>query len=144
MSTGLLEKPNLETTNSRESFLNMFTRKLTEDTDSTSVFGKPIEREGVTVIPVARMIWAFGGGGGVNQNPNQEGQGGAGLVTAQPVGFIEIRQGKAIYHPIFNLVSLLGLMMRFNTLILLAFGKRKIVVNKAMPKEAKKAAHSTK
>jgi uncharacterized spore protein YtfJ len=28
------------------------------------VFGEPIERDGVTVIPVANVMGAFGGGGG--------------------------------------------------------------------------------
>jgi uncharacterized spore protein YtfJ len=30
----------------------------------STVFGEPVDREGITVIPVARMRFAFGGGGG--------------------------------------------------------------------------------
>ena len=28
-----------------------------------AVFGQPVEREGITVIPVAKVRWGFGGGG---------------------------------------------------------------------------------
>jgi hypothetical protein len=71
-----------------------------------AIFGDPVEREGVTVIPVGRLRWAFGGGGG--RGPGGEGQGdgegegagGGGGVTASPAGYIEIRDGTASYRPV--------------------------------------------
>ena len=31
---------------------------------TSTVFGEPVERDGLTVIPVAKARWGFGGGGG--------------------------------------------------------------------------------
>ena len=68
-----------------------------------SVFGDPIERDGITIIPVARVRWGFGGGAGgpIAVGPGRiddssisdatpTGTGGGGGVTADPVGYLEI------------------------------------------------------
>ena len=60
---------------------------------SSAVFGEPVEREGVTVIPVARASWGFGGGAG--GEPPNEGLGGGGGSMVSPIGFIELRSGRA-------------------------------------------------
>jgi len=60
-----------------------------------AVFGEAVERDGVTVIPVARVSWGFGGGDG-----EDEGHGGGGGAIAGPHGFIEIEGGRARYRPI--------------------------------------------
>jgi uncharacterized spore protein YtfJ len=65
--------------------------------NAQAVFGAPVEREGVTVIPVAKAAWGFGGGGG--SRLEDEGSGGGGLATVTPQGFIEIRNGEASYRP---------------------------------------------
>ncbi len=72
------------------------------------VYGEPVTRGEVTVIPVARVRWGFGGGGGTGTNKNPEtgepqtgqGSGGGGGVDARPAGFIEIADGKATFQPI--------------------------------------------
>lgn len=56
---------------------------------ASNVFGAAIEREGVTVVPVARTSWAFGGGGG-SDDTGSAGSGGGGGAKARPIGFIEI------------------------------------------------------
>ncbi len=63
-----------------------------------AVFGEPVERDGVTVIPVAKASWGFGGGGG--GEGKDEGHGGGGGASAGPQGFIEIEGGRATYRPI--------------------------------------------
>ncbi len=63
-----------------------------------AVFGEPVERDGATVIPVAKVSWAFGGGGG--GEGEDEGHGGGGGAIAGPHGFIEIEGGRARYRPI--------------------------------------------
>lgn len=66
--------------------------------NARAVFGDPVERDGVTVIPVAKVRYGFGGGGGVNAEAEGEanqGAGGGGGVSASPVGYIEIRDGRA-------------------------------------------------
>ncbi|HEY8000444.1 MAG TPA: spore germination protein GerW family protein [Solirubrobacterales bacterium] len=65
---------------------------------ASAVFGKPVEREGVTVIPVARARWGFGGGSGTSQEGSGGGGGGAGIVS--PLGYIEVREGGAEFKPI--------------------------------------------
>lgn len=63
-----------------------------------TVFGDPVEREHVTVIPVARVRWGVGGGGGAA--PEGSGSGGGGGVAADPIGYIEITSGGATFRPI--------------------------------------------
>ena len=65
--------------------------------DARQVYGEPVEREGTTVIPVARVQWGFGGGT-MGQGLHERGGGGGG-VRATPAGFIEIRSGKAEFRP---------------------------------------------
>jgi len=63
-----------------------------------AVFGEPVEREGVTVIPVARVRWGVGGGGGAGQEGS--GSGGGGGVAADPIGYIDITSAGAAFRPI--------------------------------------------
>jgi uncharacterized spore protein YtfJ len=76
-----------------------------------AVFGEPVERDGVTVIPVAKVRYGFGGGGGggmsgsslddLEEAPEMgEGGGGGGGMMASPVGYIEITKGGAHFEPI--------------------------------------------
>ncbi|HEY6057290.1 MAG TPA: spore germination protein GerW family protein [Candidatus Limnocylindrales bacterium] len=71
-----------------------------------AVFGAPIERGDLTIVPVARVRWAFGGGSGSfgEAGGALEGQGsgagGGGGVTADPIGYIEIDHEGAAFRPI--------------------------------------------
>src|SRR5687768_11917474 len=85
-----------------------------------AVFGDPIERDGITVIPVAKVRWGFGGGAGrgpIAMGPGIEGQapeislsediresgagsGGGGGATADPIGYLEIGPDGANFRPI--------------------------------------------
>jgi len=80
---------------------------------ASTVFGEAVEREGVTVIPVARARFGFGGGGGAGGREGEEGSGGGGgggaIVT--PAGYIEVRDGEARFRRIFNPVDLLVVAM---------------------------------
>ena len=70
---------------------------------SSAVFGTPVEREGITVIPVAKLQWGFGAGGGSGATNGQElgsGGGGGGGVNASPIGYIAVSNGQAQFHPI--------------------------------------------
>src|SRR5262245_47291629 len=58
------------------------------------VYGGPIESEGVTVVPVAK-VGGGGGGGGDNEN---NGGGGFGL-GAKPVGAYVIKDGDVSWQP---------------------------------------------
>ena len=58
------------------------------------VYGDPIETEGVTVVPVAK-VGGGGGGGGDNEN---NGGGGFG-IGAKPVGVYVIKDGDVSWQP---------------------------------------------
>lgn len=75
---------------------------LGRNASASAVFGAPVERDGVTVIPVARVRWGVGGGGGRGRRKGQtdDGFGGGGGVQAAPLGFIEVRDGGARYRRI--------------------------------------------
>jgi uncharacterized spore protein YtfJ len=78
--------------------------------EASTVFGEPVERDGVTVIPVARARFGFGGGGGAGAHAGDEGSGGGGGGGAwvSPVGYIEIRDGNAEFKRISGPVDLLA------------------------------------
>ena len=74
----------------------------------SAVFGEPVEREGLTVIPVAKARFGFGGGGGSGTGAAEgSGGGGGGGGAVSPVGFIEVRDGSAEFKRILTPVDLL-------------------------------------
>ena len=85
-------------TSSADRFISAMAEKLGAVAKAATVFGEPVERDGVTVIPVAKARWGFGGGAG--QRKDEDGAGGGGGVQVTPVGFIEIRNDEAKFRPI--------------------------------------------
>jgi uncharacterized spore protein YtfJ len=67
--------------------------------NAASVFGTPVERDGVTVIPVATIRFGIGGGGGSDAGKGQGGEGGGGAGTATAAGYIEIKNGRSRFVP---------------------------------------------
>jgi uncharacterized spore protein YtfJ len=65
------------------------------------VFGDPFERDGVTVIPVAKLIGGGGGGGG-EITEGQGGGSGFGLL-AWPVGVYVVKDGEVRFEPALDL-----------------------------------------
>ena len=62
------------------------------------VYGDPYERNGVTVIPAARVQGGAGGGGG--EGPDGVGGSGGGFgVNAKPVGAFVIRGDEVAWRP---------------------------------------------
>ncbi len=68
----------------------------------STVFGEPVERENITVIPVGKARFAFGGGGGAGEREGKGGSGGGGGAAAvvSPVGYIEVHDGTARFKRI--------------------------------------------
>ena len=65
------------------------------------VFGEPIERNGVTVVPVVRLA-AGGGGRGGDGGPERDGgpaRGGGYGLKAMPAGVFVIRNGSVHWRP---------------------------------------------
>ncbi len=74
------------------------------------VFGEAVERDGVTVIPVAEVAGGGGGGGGADEE-GQEGMGGGFGLRARPAGVYVIDGGAVTWRPAVDpnrLVSALG------------------------------------
>ena len=82
----------------QDSFLDRLAQRLGGTANAATIFGAPVERGDVTVIPVAKAAFGFGGGSGTQSG--NEGSGGGGGVRVAPVGYIEIRPGIVVYTPI--------------------------------------------
>ena len=103
-----------------DGFVERLAERVAGKASVRSVFGDPIERDGVTVVPVARVRWGFGGGAGsgpVAVGPGRaggppfsdtdanadviaapgSGTGGGGGATADPIGYLEIRPDGATF-----------------------------------------------
>lgn len=72
------------------------------------VFGDPIQIDGITVIPTARVSGGAGGGGGESTASDEPGSGfGGGFgMDARPVGVYEIRDGEVTWKPAVDVTRL--------------------------------------
>ena len=83
---------------SDSTFIERIADSLQLHASAKQVYGEPVEHDGTTVIPVARVQWGFGGGG-IGRGVAERGGGGGG-ARAYPVGFIHLRDGHAEFRPI--------------------------------------------
>ncbi|MFI9832174.1 GerW family sporulation protein [Streptomyces sp. NPDC051913] len=92
----------LDAARASTTLLERLAEKLGGKATVGAVYGEPITRDGVTVVPVARVSFGFGGGAGHESGAarSADGGGGGGGVDARPLGYIEIRNGTAVYKPI--------------------------------------------
>ena len=86
---------------------------MTGTHDSLSVrrcYGKPMNLDGVTVIPVARVSGGAGGGGGEGTDENEASGGGFGTgfgLRVNPIGVYEVRDGSVVWKPTVDVNRLL-------------------------------------
>ena len=102
-----------------EGFVERMAERVGAKASIKTVFGDPIERDGITIIPVAKVRWGFGGGAGSGPVPvgpgragdagtigasdisqGGSGSGGGGGVAADPIGYLEIGPDGATFRPI--------------------------------------------
>lgn len=86
-----------------QSLLERLSQQLSTTAKAQAVYGTPVERDGITVIPVARARYGFGGGGGGGTQPGEAAGAGLGAgagVSLTPVGYIELREGRSRFRPI--------------------------------------------
>jgi len=92
-----------------------------------SVFGEPIQAEGKTVVPVAKVSFGFGAGGGTAPRnggaAEKEGGGGGGGVRACPAGALEISATQTRFIPFADL-RLLAAVFAAGALIGTLFARR--------------------
>jgi uncharacterized spore protein YtfJ len=78
--------------------------RLAEAATVRRAFGDPIEQNGTTILPVARV--AGGGGGGEGGGPGadaEHGSGGGYGLRVTPAGVFVIRDGQVSWEPAFDL-----------------------------------------
>jgi uncharacterized spore protein YtfJ len=73
-----------------------------------SVFGEAIQANGKTIVPVAKVSYAFGGGSGSGKDgahPERQGEGGGGggALLALPAGALEITDTSTRFVPFMDL-----------------------------------------
>ena len=97
-----------------ESLAERIVRQVGISSSAETVFGQSVEAHGYTVIPVARVYFAYGGGSGpelaarVVERPPEgrvapalsSGGGGGGIGFARPAGYIEIGPGGTRFVPV--------------------------------------------
>jgi len=73
--------------------------KLGQKAGASAVFGEPVVRDGVTVVPVAQMIIGTGAGSGSSAS-GEAGEGGGGGALTRPLGYIEVSDDGAAFVPL--------------------------------------------
>ena len=94
---------------SEQTFVERIAALIQTSASARQVFGEPVERDGATIIPVARVQWGFGGGG-LGHGAVERGGGGGGVRTTA-IGYIEIRNGTSVFRPIFDTTELAALIL---------------------------------
>ncbi len=99
--------------------------KFSIQRDVSLVYGDPIELDNKRVLPVAKVSYAVGGGGGYSGECEGsavgQGEGGGGHIVIKPVGVYEITSGKVTFKPVveFRFVVFLVTICTFGVILLL-------------------------
>ena len=105
----IAEKTMEQQTLHRPTLIERLAEVLGGSADARTVYGEAVMHEGVTVIPVAKIAYGFGGGTGSSKEGNGEGCGGG--ISASPVGYIEITNGQTSFRRIPDPLALAPLIM---------------------------------
>jgi len=96
-------------------FFGSIADKLFGSASVKAVYGEPIETQGKTIIPVARVAYGFGGGYGESKDNKQEGRnseggGVGGGLAVKPVGVIEVTEEETRFIPLSGKKKLAGML----------------------------------
>ncbi len=125
-----------------DGFVERMAERVGAKASVRAVFGDPIERDGLTIIPVARVRWGFGGGAGrgpiavgpgidgqgapadeaTDQRAPGSGTGGGGGVAADPIGYLEIGVEGATFRPITTPMPSPALLVAIGVTVVLVLG----------------------
>ncbi|PRY10163.1 sporulation protein YtfJ [Pontibacter ummariensis] len=100
-----MEQNNAEGGATQKTFVERIAENLGGVANAERVYGNPVERDGLTIIPVAKAQFGFGGGAG--KKAGEEGSGGGGGISLTPIGYIEMKQGNSQFRPIRDQQTLL-------------------------------------
>lgn len=73
--------------------------QIKETVRSETVVGAPVQAEDSVIIPVSRVSFGFGAGGGA-RDEGKSGMGTGGGATVEPVAFVVVSKGKAQLLPL--------------------------------------------
>jgi uncharacterized spore protein YtfJ len=92
-----------------DEILGALAERIGAQFSAATVYGTPIERDGVTVVPVATARFGIGAGSGSDPSKGQDGEGGGagGGVTA--AGYIELKEGRSRFVPVVHPARMLTL-----------------------------------
>ena len=96
---------------SLQEFVQSIVDRLHASGDVKTVFGEPIEAEGRTIIPIAKIIYGFGGGSGGAKSESGNGRAGQGIgggIAVRPAGVLEIRDDTTEFIPFDDKKKLFG------------------------------------
>ena len=89
---------------STQAVLQSLKESILSQASVKAIYGESISAHGKTIIPVARIMYAYGAGAGTggvgDTSARVEGGGGGGGVRAMPVGVIEISDQQTRFVPI--------------------------------------------
>ena len=77
------------------------------------VYGEPYEKDGLTVIPAARVSGGGGGGAGKDEKGG-DGSGGGFAVSGRPAGAYVVRHGDVTWRPAVDpnrIIAVMGLVL---------------------------------
>lgn len=90
----------------KSQFLESLAQRLQSNASVKAVFGEPVEAQGKTIIPVAKIAYGLGGGYGKLENSKSDsasqpnmGEGGGGGIIARPIGVVEISRKRTRFIP---------------------------------------------
>ena len=89
--------------NKLNSMMNTAMEKVREMVDTNTIVGQPITiPEGVTLVPISKVSFGFGGGGGDYGKNAKDGFGGgsAAGVKISPVAFLVVKDGSVRMMPV--------------------------------------------
>lgn len=89
-------------------FLELLAEKMESTATVKKIYGDPVEAQGKTVIPVAKVSYGLGGGFGKEKTHDEQGreeerpagQSGGGGIMVSPVGVFEIDHDGARFVPL--------------------------------------------
>ena len=92
-----------------EQILATLAQHVSARLNASTVFGSPVERDGVTIIPVAAVRFTFGGGCGGDSEHGGEGKGGGAIGRGTATGYIELKDGRSRFVPTVDPARVLAL-----------------------------------
>ncbi len=110
--------------------------QIKEAVRSETVIGAPVQTADTVIVPVSRVAFGFGAGGGEKGDPGGQSGMGTGCGAAiEPVAFVVVTQGKAQLLPLKSHEATLSRVVDLIPEILEMFGKKNGSPEKTEPAE---------